>query len=135
MPHIILECSANVAERADLDALVRTVHASALETGVFPVGGTRTRLALRERYRIADGDPANAFVHAVLRIGEGRDAATKRAAGSRVFAALCAALAVAYEAGPLALYHEIQEIDGAFSFKQNNIHEYVAARGAAGARA
>jgi len=131
MPHITIECSANVAGRADLDALVRAVHEAALETGVFPVGGTRTRLALLERYRIADGDPANAFVHVTVRIGQGRDAATKHAAGSHVFAALCASLAGAFAAGPLALSLEVQEIDAALSFKQNNLHEHVAARRAA----
>jgi 5-carboxymethyl-2-hydroxymuconate isomerase len=127
MPHIMLECSANLAERVDLDELVRSVHEAALETGVFPVGGTRTRLVIHERYRIADGDPANAFAHAVLRIGKGRDEATKQAAGERVFEALCSTLAAAYAAGPLALSLELAEIDG-LSFKQNNLHEYVAAR-------
>jgi len=136
MPHITLECSANLAGRVDLDALVRTVHEAALETGVFPVGGTRTRLGVRDQYRIADGDPNNAFVHAVLRIGAGRDAATKHAAAAHVFAALCASLNEAYAAGPLAISLEVQEIDPALSFKQNNLHEYVAARRAtaAGAR-
>ncbi len=135
MPHIILECSANLAGRVDLDELVRAVHEAALETGVFPVGGTRTRLAIRERYRIADGDPANAFAHAVLRIGAGRDAPTKHAAGSHVFAALAAALGEAYAAGPLAISLEVQELDPALSFKQNNLHEYVAARRATAAGA
>lgn len=133
MPHITLECSANLAGRVDLDALVRAVHEAALGTGVFPVGGTRTRLAVRERYRIADGDPANAFVHAVLRIGAGRDAATKHAAAGHVFAALCQALAEAYAAGPLAISLEVEEIDPALSFKQNNLHDYVAGRRATAA--
>lgn len=131
MPHIIIECSANLGDRVDYDELVRTVHEAALETGVFPIGGTRTRLAPRERFRIADGEPENAFAHAVLRIGEGRDAATKKAAGSHVFAALCGALAPAYAAGPLSISLEVQELDAALSFKQNNIHDYVASRRAA----
>jgi 5-carboxymethyl-2-hydroxymuconate isomerase len=131
MPHIIIECSANLGERVDFDELVRTVHGAALETGVFPIGGTRTRLAVRERFRIADGEPDNAFAHTVLRIGAGRDAATKKAAGNHVFAALCGVLAPAYAAGPLSISLEVQELDTALSFKQNNIHEYVANRRAA----
>jgi 5-carboxymethyl-2-hydroxymuconate isomerase len=131
MPHITLECSANLAERVSFDDLVRTIHTAALETGVFPIGGTRTRLVTQERYRIADGDPANSFAHVVLRIGQGRDAAVKHAAGSHVFEALTAALESAYAAGPLAISLEIQEIDAALSFKKNNIHEFVAARSAA----
>ena len=36
MPHIIIEHSANVAEVIDIDALVATVHAAALDDGDGP---------------------------------------------------------------------------------------------------
>lgn len=125
MPHIVIECSANVRARADLGELVTRVHETALATGVFPVGGTRTRVAERTEYRIADGDPENAFVHVTLRIGHGRDAATKKAAADAVFATVCEVLRPAFDAGPLAVSLELQEIDPAYSYKKNNLHEYV----------
>lgn len=128
MPHIVIECSANLRERTDLAALVARVHAAALDTGVFPIGGTRTRVAERTEYRIADGDPANAFVHVVLRIGHGRDLSTKKAAAAAVFETVCDVLRPAFEAGPLAISLELQEIDPELSFKKNNLHEYVATR-------
>ena len=93
--------------------------------GVFPIGGLRTRVEERHEYRIADGDPANAFVHVTMRIGAGRDAATKAAAAQTVFAALCDQLEPAFAATPLAISLELQEIDPALSFKHNNLHEYV----------
>jgi 5-carboxymethyl-2-hydroxymuconate isomerase len=131
MPHIILECSANLSERVDLQTLVDRTHAAALATGVFPEGGLRTRLATRDFYRIADGDPANAFVHVVVRIGHGRDAPTRRAAAEALFAEVCDVLQTAFAATPLAISLELQEIDPAYSFKHNNLHDYLKARKAA----
>ena len=131
MPHVILECSANLRDRTDLAALVVVAHEAALGTGVFPIGGLRTRVAERADYRIADGDPANAFLHVLLRIGHGRDAETKHRAAEAVFEAVRAALEPAFATSPLALSLELQEIDPATSFKHNNRHEYVRRRQAA----
>jgi len=128
MPHIIVEYSSNVRDRLDLDRLIERLHTTAIGTGVFPLGGTRTRAAERTRYRIADGHPDNAFVHVTLRIGHGRDAQTKERAARAVFDALCEHLAPLYDAAPLGISFEVQEIDPALSFKKNNLHEYVAAR-------
>lgn len=124
----MIECSANLGRRTDLDGLLERVHAAALATGVFPLGGLRTRVAERQRYRIADGDPENAFCHVVVRIGHGRDAATKRAAAEAIFAALCGHLEPVFAETPLGISLEMQEIDPALSFKHNNLHDYVAAR-------
>jgi 5-carboxymethyl-2-hydroxymuconate isomerase len=126
MPHIVIECSANVSSRTDLNRLVQRVHAAALGTGVFPLGGLRTRVAQRDLYAIADGDPENAFVHVTVRIGAGRDAATKRGA-----AEACDALEDAFERSPLGISLELQEIDPDYSLKKNNLHQYVTTRKAA----
>ena len=53
MPHIIIEYSANLEERLGLDGLMDTLHAAALVTGVFPLGGLRVRAHRADRYRIA----------------------------------------------------------------------------------
>jgi len=128
VPHIVIECSDNMRARSDLPGLVDCVHAAALSTGVFPEGGLRTRLAERRHYRIADGDPANGFVHVVVRMGAGRDAATKRRAGEEIFGALCAYLEPVIQTSPLGVSLEVQEIDPELSFKKNNLHEYVRRR-------
>jgi 5-oxopent-3-ene-1,2,5-tricarboxylate decarboxylase/2-hydroxyhepta-2,4-diene-1,7-dioate isomerase len=130
MPHVVVEFSANLRGRADVPALLRALHDAALATGVFPRGGTRTRAEERTDYLIADGHPDNAFVHVTLRIGHGRDLATRRHAGQQVFDALCAALAPAFAETPLAISFEVQEIDPETSWKHNNVHHYVAARDA-----
>jgi 5-carboxymethyl-2-hydroxymuconate isomerase len=132
MPHITIECSSNVVPKLDVARLVEDVHEAALSTGIFPVGGTRTRFVERTQYRIADGHPENGFVHVVLRIGAGRDLETKRRAGTAVFDALCAFLQPLYDRMPLGISMEVQEIDPDLNFKKNNLHEYVKERSAAG---
>jgi 5-carboxymethyl-2-hydroxymuconate isomerase len=128
MPHIVVEYSANLRPRIDLPALLQTLHATAVDTGVFPFAGTRTRAVARTDYLIADGHPDNAFIHVTLRIGHGRDLETRRRAGQQVFDALCAALAPVQAASPLAISFEVQEIDPDLNFKRNNLHQYVEAR-------
>jgi 5-carboxymethyl-2-hydroxymuconate isomerase len=128
MPHLTIEYSANLAPEVDIQALVDRLHASAIETGVFPLGGIRTRAAARTHYRIADGDPAHAFVHVVLRIAAGRDAATRERAGQHVFDALTSVLAPVMATRGLALSFELQEIAPVWSARLNNIHERLAAR-------
>ena len=79
MPHIIIEYSANLAELTDIDALVATVHAAALDDGLPALDALRTRAVAREHYRIADGDPAYGFVAVTARIGPRPRAAGRRA--------------------------------------------------------
>ena len=128
MPHIIIEYSANVRDRIGLGSLIERLHATAIGTGVFPLGGARTRAAERSDYRIADGHPDNGFVHVTMRMGHGRDAATKARAAQTVFDALCEHLAPLFDAAPLGISFEVQEIDPVLNFKKNNLHEYVKAR-------
>ena len=132
MPHIVVEYSSNIEDRIDLQRLIRRLHDTAIGTGLFPLGGTRTRAARRNDYRIADGHPDNGFVHVTMRIGHGRDADAKTRAAQAVFDALCEHLAPLFDASPLGISFEVQELDPALSFKKNNLHEYVAARQARG---
>jgi 5-carboxymethyl-2-hydroxymuconate isomerase len=128
MPHVIIECSSNVGGRANLHAIVEAMHTAALETGVFPIGGLRVRVNESEIFRIADGDPANAFVHVELRIGAGRDLATRERAAKHMFDALTAVLADAFERTPIGISLELNEIVPETSHKLNNLHEYVEKR-------
>ena len=128
MPHLIVEYSANLDALVDIDRLLADLHYAAASTGVFPLGGIRTRVARRDHYRIADGHADNAFVHVTARIRHGRPLELRRQAGTALFDALCTHLASVYETTPLGLSLEIQEIDPDTSFKQNNLHEHVEAR-------
>ena len=50
------------ASQLDFPGLLKALRASALATGVFPLGGIRVRAYQADHYLIADGHPANAFV-------------------------------------------------------------------------
>ena len=131
MPHVIVEYSANLENDLEMQDLLDALHDAALRTGVFPVGGLRTRAARREFYRIADGHEQNAFVHVVLRIGHGRDLDTRKRAAQTVFDALCSHLQPVFARSPLAISLELQEIDPVLSYKKNNLHDHVRLRQAA----
>jgi 5-carboxymethyl-2-hydroxymuconate isomerase len=128
MAHILIEYSANLGGRIDLPRFLEAVHAAALSTGIFPIGGVRTRAYPAEHYRVADGHPDNAFVHTMLRVGHGRDVETRKRACDVIFAAICEQLAGLFEQLPLGLSLEMQEIDPVLTLKKNNLHEYVKRR-------
>ena len=130
MAHIVIEYSANLRERLDLPGFLQAVHGAALATGVFPIGGIRTRAYAAEHYVVADGHPDNAFVHISLRVGHGRDVDTRKRACEAIFAVACRQLGPLYEALPLGIALEMQEIDPVLTFKKNNLHDYVKRRAA-----
>ena len=128
MPHLVVEYSANLNSQIKPQALIDHLHQSALATGVFPLGGLRTRAEPREIYRIADGHPDNAFVHVTMWLGHGRDQATKVQAAHHVFDELVAFMAPTFASTPLGLSLNMVELDPVLNFKHNNLHEYVKRR-------
>ena len=88
MPHFTIEYSANLDERVDMGAVVELVRKAAVETGIFPLGGIRVRAVKCEHYAVADGQKNFGFLDMVLRLGEGRDLATRKQAGEHIFKAL-----------------------------------------------
>ncbi|KAB2920361.1 MAG: 5-carboxymethyl-2-hydroxymuconate Delta-isomerase [Hyphomicrobiaceae bacterium] len=128
MPHLIIEYSANLDSVLDIARLVSALHEAALETGVFPLGGIRTRAERREVYAIADRHPDNAFIHVQARIGAGRPPDVREKAAAHIFDRLKGETAGVFASRPLGLTFEIVEIDPVGSLKHNNLHEIAAAR-------
>jgi 5-carboxymethyl-2-hydroxymuconate isomerase len=128
LPHLIIEYSANIEDRIGLDDLLDKLHATALTTGVFPVGGLRVRAHRADRYRIADNHPDNAFVHVTALIGHGRALDVQKRAAEELFATLTAHLAALYERSPLAISLNVQEFHPVLNLKKNNLHEHVQRR-------
>jgi len=125
MPHLNIEYSANLEDVLNVQALVDTIHSTALDTGIFPLGGVRTRAEARKHYRIANGNPEAGYIHMMVRIGSGRDADTRRKAGDRIFEALCDFTAELYQSRPLALSFELHEIPPDMAWRKNNLHELL----------
>jgi len=128
MPHQIIEYSANLAERIDIDSLVKALHEAAIAIDALPVGGMRTRAVAREHYAIADSHPDNQFISVMLRLAPGRSPDVKRAVGETLFGALRDFLAATYDESPLSIAYEIEELAAELRWKQNNIRDYMARR-------
>jgi 5-carboxymethyl-2-hydroxymuconate isomerase len=125
MPHLNIEYSANLGEALDIQALVDRIHETALETGIFPLGGVRTRAEARTHYRIANGNPDAGYIHMIVRIGSGRDIDTRKAAGEKIFGALCDFTDELFQSRPLALSFELHEIPPDMAWRKNNLHDLL----------
>ena len=125
MPHFTIEYSANLDTRVDMGAVVEVVRKAAVETGIFPLGGIRVRAIRCEHCAIADGRPDFGFLDMMLRLGEGRDLATRKKAGEHIFKILSAYLDPVFASGKFALSFDMQINDKQTSWKRNNIHEQL----------
>lgn len=128
MPHLIVEYSANLEDKVDIQNLVRTIHAAALETGLFPLGGIRTRAHRCDHYEIADGHPDNGFVHLTGKIGPGRDLQARKSACTHIFSALTETLTDVFASSPLGISFELTELDAETRLNRNNLHDIIKLR-------
>lgn len=123
MPHFIVEYTDNIRADADIPGLLRKINAVLMaQDGVFPTGAIRSRAICLTDYFIADGTVDDAFVHATLKIGAGRDPTTKKKACDALFATITSHFAELYARRSLALSMELYEFDEGGTYKQNNIH-------------
>jgi 5-carboxymethyl-2-hydroxymuconate isomerase len=128
MPHLIIEHSANLGIRIDIQSLVDGMHSAAMGIDGLPLGGLRTRAQERAHYQVADRHPDNAFVHVILKLGHGRPVEKRREFGEALFSSLCELLEPVSSTSPLAISFEIQEIHAELTWKQNNLRDYIKAR-------
>ena len=132
MPHFTLEYSGNLDARIDIGKVVEVVRKAAADTGIFPLGGIRVRAVRCEHFAIADGNAQFGFLAMVLRLGEGRDLATRKKAGEHIFKALSSYLDPVFAGSPFALSFDMQINDKETSWKRNNIHESLKTEAAHG---
>jgi 5-carboxymethyl-2-hydroxymuconate isomerase len=127
MPHFTIEYSANLDTHLDMAEIVEVVRKAAVETGIFPLGGIRVRAIRCEHYAIADARGEYGFLDMVLRLGEGRDLATRQRAGEHIFRALSQQLDPVFAQNKFALSFDMQINDKETSWKRNNIHDALKA--------
>lgn len=128
MPHLIVEYSGNLEATIDLDSLLDCLHETAIETGMFPIGGIRIRAYKAEHYRIADCASDNSFVHVTAIVGAGRPLDRREQVSEILFDALCDELKTIADTSPIAISFNMREFDSVLNFKKNNLHEYVQER-------
>jgi 5-carboxymethyl-2-hydroxymuconate isomerase len=123
MPHIIAEYSANLEDRLDVQALVADLHQAAIDSAVAEIVGIRSRAVRREHFRVADGHPANGFVHITARLRRGRTPELRKALGAALLAAADKRLQGVYPTHPIGLTVEVHEIDPDMTFRRNTLRE------------
>jgi 5-carboxymethyl-2-hydroxymuconate isomerase len=122
--HIVIEHSSNLRRQLNLPKFVEAIRQAALATGIFPLGGMRTRAYESEPYYGAHCPRDNTFVHLCVRVGQGRDHATCRQACEDIFAAACEQLREVHARAPLGISVEMQERDPDTSLRQGNIRDW-----------
>ncbi|MBI3146422.1 MAG: 5-carboxymethyl-2-hydroxymuconate Delta-isomerase [Pseudogulbenkiania sp.] len=123
MPHFIVECTDNIREQADLPALFAKAHDYLAGTGLFPIGGIRSRAHWLDTWRMADGEADYAFVHMSLKIGHGRTFEERERTAQGLFEIIKAHFQPLFDARYLALTFELSELDPQLSYKHNNVHQ------------
>ncbi len=122
MPHFIAECTENIREQADLPGLFSKVNEALAATGIFPIGGIRSRAYWLDTWQMADGKHDYAFVHMTLKIGAGRSLESRQEVGEMLFGLIKAHFADLMDNRYLALSFEIAELHPTLNYKQNNVH-------------
>lgn len=125
MPHFIAEYSANLEESVDFQDLFTQVNNFLGGTGIFPLGGIRSRAIRMDKFRMADGLHDYAFVHMTLKVGSGRDLETRQRVATELFAKIEAFFQPLKEQRLLAISFEMKELDPVLNFKSNNIHQFL----------
>ncbi len=93
-----------------------------IDSKIADIAGIRSRAARREHFRVADGNPANGFVHIVARLRIGRAEEVRKALGEALLAAADKRLANVYPSHPIGLTVEIYEIEE-MTFRRNTLRE------------
>lgn len=123
MAHLIFEYTDNLPRgQADIPGLLRKANHVLLEQGLFPPGGIRSRAVRLEDYCVAEGDHDDAFVHATVKIGAGRDPEAVRRTAAALFDMMKDHFQMLFQARTLALSLEMTEFSEAGTLKHNNIH-------------
>ena len=124
MPHFIVEYTDNIKKEADIPNLLKKVNDVLISrSNIFPIGGIRSRAIELHDYRVADGAEDDAFVHAILKIGEGRSAEHKKETCDELFEVIKDHFADLYNRRYLALSMELIEFSEEGTYKYNNTHK------------
>lgn len=122
MPHFIAECTDNIREQANLPELFSKVNSALAGTGIFPLGGIRSRAIWLDTWQMADGKHDYAFVHMTLKIGSERSLEDRQKTGEMLFTLIKEHFAQLMSDRYLALSFTMEELDPVLNYKQNNVH-------------
>lgn len=119
MPHLTLEYTDNI--QFEVQPLLARIHTELVATGAINLKGLKSRAVRHTDYRIADGNPAYAFVHLSLLIREGRPFDVQKDVSRRVMAVLKETFGSRFEDGYLSLSVDIKEMREGIAQTLHNI--------------
>ncbi|HGG05337.1 MAG TPA: 5-carboxymethyl-2-hydroxymuconate Delta-isomerase [Aliiroseovarius sp.] len=123
MPHLSFEYSPGLENLCDLNAFASACRDALVATGACKPGGIRVRGFRADICVVADGKVGGHFLDMVLRLGEGRDDATRAAIADSLYSAAETTLRPALNDMPFILSLEVQDIQAMFSRKSwSTIH-------------
>ncbi|CEE94584.1 5-carboxymethyl-2-hydroxymuconate delta-isomerase (5-carboxymethyl-2-hydroxymuconic acid isomerase) (CHM isomerase) (CHMI) [Xenorhabdus nematophila str. Anatoliense] len=128
MPHFYAECTENIREVAKLPELFAKVNQELADTGIFPLGGIRSRAIWLDTWQMADGQQDYAFVHMTLKIGSGRSLEDRQKVGEMLFALIKTHFADLMAQRYLGLSFTMEELDPVLNYKSNNVHHLFKAK-------
>ncbi|MEX0446621.1 5-carboxymethyl-2-hydroxymuconate Delta-isomerase [Xenorhabdus sp. SGI246] len=123
MPHFYAECTENIRKEANLPELFAKVNQLLADSGIFPLGGIRSRAIWLDTWQMADGKQDYAFVHMTLKIGAGRSLEDRQKVGERLFSLIKTHFADLMAQRYLGLSFTIEELDPILNYKSNNVHK------------
>jgi 5-carboxymethyl-2-hydroxymuconate isomerase len=121
MPHIMVEYSRNLEPGVDVPTLIKALHRTVVQSGLFELAAVRTRALPRDIYLIADGASQNVFLHITARIRAGRTAEDRKSLGNSLLLTAKEATASLPSSTPIALTVEVHEIDPEMLFRHMTI--------------
>jgi len=119
MPHLTLEYTDNI--EVDVQPLLARLHEEVVATGAINLKGIKSRALKHTQYRIADGDPAYAFVHVGLLIREGRPIEVQKDTTQRVMKVLKETFGHLFEMRKLSLTVDLKEMRDGIALTEHNI--------------
>ena len=86
MAHLSFEYSANLEQSMNLQAFCDAMRDIMRDSGIFPLGGVRVRGTRVDVCTVANGHPDLGFIDMTVRMGQGRDADTRRQVTLTIYA-------------------------------------------------
>lgn len=81
MPQLILEFSANILEKENIELLFQDLHSILSKTLPTDLDSCKSRLYFTDTYCVGNGQSNNAFIHITLKVMPGRSPDTLKTLG------------------------------------------------------
>lgn len=122
MPHLVLECTANVPDAPDLGRVLLDLHDALMASGLFERKDIKSRAVRHDVFAVAEGAGDLSFVALSIAILDGRPDEVKAALSDSALDVLVRAFPKLAEGGRGAITVEVRDLHRA-SYRRVRIRE------------